>query len=235
MRSFLHRALTLLMILCLLLPSAACAELSKGDSGEAVIELQTMLFEMGYLFYTPDGQYGSRTENAIRDYQAAKGLEETGIASAELIKMIEHEWNIYTYGEDPNYAARPDADMGYKDGMPICCTQQDMTDGNSATDYCEAHMSIRAETKKLMATGALDDAKAVYMIWRSEIVRLYNTLLSRAASGKSPPLPPHIRSISQLLKRSVRRLLRFPAILTTRQCTMPWNPPCANMPRGCAR
>ena len=56
--------------------------------GEAVEDLQGMLFDMGYLYEMPDGQFGGKTEAAVREYQQAAGLEETGVVTDELMEKI---------------------------------------------------------------------------------------------------------------------------------------------------
>ena len=54
--------------------------LVKGAKGDAVIQLQEALKTLGYLTDAADGSFGGGTERAIRDFQAAVGLEQTGEA-----------------------------------------------------------------------------------------------------------------------------------------------------------
>lgn len=54
--------------------------LKNGDSGAAVRELQTLLNQYGYRL-TVDGKFGPKTEDAVKQYQASKGLMVTGICS----------------------------------------------------------------------------------------------------------------------------------------------------------
>ncbi len=82
------RYLGLFLILCLLLTSVfAYANeqvpytiLQPGDSGEAVLALQTKLYELGYSMTETDGTYGPGTEEAVREFQSRNGLLITGIA-----------------------------------------------------------------------------------------------------------------------------------------------------------
>lgn len=62
--------------------------LQKGDKNDEVKQMQTMLVEMGYLQGTPDGSFGSKTESAVKTYQEAMGLESTGIADVETLRLI---------------------------------------------------------------------------------------------------------------------------------------------------
>lgn len=64
------------------------ATLENGDSGTAVKNLQARLKELGYLSGSADGKFGNATENAVKAYQKAAGLKETGVATATLQKEI---------------------------------------------------------------------------------------------------------------------------------------------------
>ena len=52
----------------------------KGDRGDLVMIIQQRLINLGYLTGRADGDFGSRTQQALKDYQAVHGLEEDGIA-----------------------------------------------------------------------------------------------------------------------------------------------------------
>lgn len=54
--------------------------LSRGDKNNDVITLQQRLTELGYLNDSIDGNFGTNTQTAVKLFQAAVGLEETGIA-----------------------------------------------------------------------------------------------------------------------------------------------------------
>ena len=56
--------------------------LSRGDKNNDVITLQQRLTELGYLNDSIDGNFGTNTQTAVELFQAAVGLEETGIADA---------------------------------------------------------------------------------------------------------------------------------------------------------
>lgn len=45
--------------------------LSKGSMGDDVRDVQTMLVKLGFLRYTPDGIFGSRSKQAVIDFQQA--------------------------------------------------------------------------------------------------------------------------------------------------------------------
>ena len=62
--------------------------LNVGDSGDAVMNLQRRLVELGYANGTPNGEYGQATINAVAFYQQCNGLEPDGLATAWLQSML---------------------------------------------------------------------------------------------------------------------------------------------------
>ena len=91
------RSITLLLTLLLALSAWGAAEnfaydewtpLARGAKGEAVVTLQEQLIELGYLNGAADGDFGPATERAIQGFQAAAGLEETGIADADTVEAL---------------------------------------------------------------------------------------------------------------------------------------------------
>ena len=63
-------------------------DLNVGDSGEAVLDLQRRLVELGYANGTPNGKYGPATISAVAFYQQSNGLEPDGLATAWLQSML---------------------------------------------------------------------------------------------------------------------------------------------------
>lgn len=61
-------------------PEVTYPTLTTGSSGDDVEKLQTALIEQGYLTGSADGRFGSMTEQAVRDAQAALGMTEDGVA-----------------------------------------------------------------------------------------------------------------------------------------------------------
>ena len=55
----------------------------SGDENAEVKRVQTRLKQLGYLYATPDGDFGSTTELALKAFQRKNGLSETGIADQE--------------------------------------------------------------------------------------------------------------------------------------------------------
>ena len=87
----------LVAVLCLLMAAFMCVNglamenVRRGQKGQAVREVQEMLISHGYLSGKADGAFGSKTEAAVKAFQKAKGLDETGIvgqATYEALKQI---------------------------------------------------------------------------------------------------------------------------------------------------
>ena len=62
--------------------------LKKGDSGASVKTLQEKLKALGYLTGTVDGKYGAGTEAAVKSFQKASGLTETGTADPDTLTAV---------------------------------------------------------------------------------------------------------------------------------------------------
>lgn len=70
--------------------------LKRGSTGGAVVELQKKLNELGYDCGTPDGNFGSKTDNAVRKFQADYNLKVDGIAGSTTLKKLEEISNSET-------------------------------------------------------------------------------------------------------------------------------------------
>ena len=62
--------------------------LRKNDSGNDVAQLQEMLIKLGYLSGKADGNYGSKTVEAVKAFQKANGLKVDGTAGADTQKVL---------------------------------------------------------------------------------------------------------------------------------------------------
>ena len=62
--------------------------LRKNDSGNDVAQLQEMLIKLGYLSGKADGNYGTKTVEAVKAFQKANGLTVDGTAGADTQKVL---------------------------------------------------------------------------------------------------------------------------------------------------
>lgn len=77
----------------LLLPVTTAFGFGKGASGPDVYAVQAMLKSMGYFSGSITGYYGSKTEAAVRKFQAAYGLPVTGAVDDKTLESI-----LWAYG-----------------------------------------------------------------------------------------------------------------------------------------
>ena len=67
---------------------AASPGLRRGQSGDDVKNLQYQLNAQGAGLKT-DGEFGSKTEKALRNFQRRKGMEQDGVAGSDIQKQLE--------------------------------------------------------------------------------------------------------------------------------------------------
>lgn len=68
--------------------------LQLNDSGPEVTELQRKLGDAGFYTGTVDGVFGLKTQNALKNFQSAKGLVPDGIAGPQTQKLLQ-EYRSY--------------------------------------------------------------------------------------------------------------------------------------------
>ena len=68
--------------------AAGYSTLVRGDSGDNVRKLQSRLKELGYLSGSADGSFGGQTESAVKAFQRALGLTQSGVASSSLQEKL---------------------------------------------------------------------------------------------------------------------------------------------------
>ena len=100
MKKFISILISLLVLTSMISCNASFEIIKKGAKGDIVVEIQTLLTEHGYPVGTIDGDFGKKTENAIKEYQTDNGLEVTGtIDEATYEKLIGWADCVHEYGE----------------------------------------------------------------------------------------------------------------------------------------
>src|SRR5699024_5429400 len=79
--------------LAMALPGAAGAVggMAYGDRGESVRAMQNRLTELGFFAGDVDGIYGDETQTAVKNFQTANGLANTGTADEITIARMRSE------------------------------------------------------------------------------------------------------------------------------------------------
>lgn len=60
----------------------------RGDKNETVKQIQEMLIRLGYLSGSADGDFGGKTETAIKSFQRDHGFSEDGIVTQEVLDAL---------------------------------------------------------------------------------------------------------------------------------------------------
>ena len=68
--------------------SLACAKVEMGMTGSVVQNVQYMLIDTGYLEDGADGIFGQATEDAVKRFQADKGLDVDGIVGSQTMAAL---------------------------------------------------------------------------------------------------------------------------------------------------
>lgn len=74
--------------------------LKRGDKGDDVTRLQVKLIEHNYLADGADGDYGGKTEKAVKQVQADAGLPQTGVADDDTLAYLEDHYAVYVATKD---------------------------------------------------------------------------------------------------------------------------------------
>ena len=86
------------------------SSMSQGSSGDAVAALQDALRELGFYAVASSGTYDAATVDAVKAFQSRNGLLQTGIASAELQKLIFEGKPLSARGSRVSVAVLPPID-----------------------------------------------------------------------------------------------------------------------------
>lgn len=65
--------------------------LRRGSNGKRVVALQRALATIGHDPGSADGDFGARTENAVKAFQTAVGLESDGVVGPKTIEKINEQ------------------------------------------------------------------------------------------------------------------------------------------------
>lgn len=66
--------------------------LKKGSKGQDVKSLQERLIDLHYLSGTADGDFGSKTAQAVKDFQLVNGFPQDGVAGPQTLESLFSRW-----------------------------------------------------------------------------------------------------------------------------------------------
>lgn len=108
-----------------LLMQAEYRQLKSGDDGEDVTRLQEALRELGYFDQKATGKFREATRAAVKEFQAANGLEETGTADLDTQRLL-YGGKALKKGVAPTPTPAPDEDPGDLNDMVIAGDGEEM-------------------------------------------------------------------------------------------------------------
>ncbi len=86
---------------------AIASTIKFGDSGDRVVQVQMRLQELGYFKSKATGYYGSRTEDAVKQFQQNNGLTPDGVIGTKTQEAL-----AQTYPETPQPTTQPVVRLG---------------------------------------------------------------------------------------------------------------------------
>ena len=160
--------------------------LNIGDSGEAVMNLQRRLVELGYANGTPNGEYGQATISAVAFYQQCNGMDPDGLASVWLQTVLFSD-DALTY-EQTQMAAQDAQDAeGAVEPTP---TPDAAAAADADTLYFNLVMgstgsAVTALQNRLVELGYLQSASGVYDEATRDAVIRFQGVLGVEANGEA--------------------------------------------------
>lgn len=118
-----------------------------GDEGKEVKEMQRKLCEQGFLDKKyVDGRFWTQTEEAVREFQEAVGIEADGIAWPQTVKMLDHDYGEWVVVDEGSYDTfgikqRTCKDCGFTQSKTIGYKIMDGDHGDEVADLQKALMA----------------------------------------------------------------------------------------------
>ena len=119
-------------------------KLSKGSTGNAVKEVQTLLKNKNYYTGVIDGSYGDMTVNAVKSFQKKEGLAVDGWVGPVTCKKLQGTNTNTSNTSNPNYTTFTNSKLCEKQGGDCL--------GQITAYHCGPH-SIKQALRRLGITG----------------------------------------------------------------------------------
>lgn len=157
------KCIAMLLALALLCALAvpALADMQKGAKGDDVKQLQQRLIELGFLTGSADGDFGAKTEAALKAFQAANGLEDTGIATIADTEALYADTAVDSQGN----SAAPAAGEAEAEAPAEEAETEAPAEGEAAAPEEEA----------ASATPSRETARGKLTIWGETLVPIVST------------------------------------------------------------
>ena len=105
-------------------PATGVSVLNIGNAGTQVMQIQNRLIKLGYMEGTPSGLYDTKTQEAVRLFEAACGVSPTGQLNTELLGIL-MSGNAPMYGTSYQTTVRTYTDLSVgSEGEQVVQLQQ---------------------------------------------------------------------------------------------------------------
>lgn len=176
----------------------AYTALREGDEGQLVRELQSALIEAGFLSGSADGKYGQRTAQAVADFQAANGLNNSGYADVATQGTLYETRITNSRGKAINVTILPSVDglsiSSGKTGAPVESLQAELTDLGYYTGKIDGKCASgtvsaikRFQTKNGLKSTGVADPETLTLLYSGEAISAKAT--ATPAPTATPVLP----------------------------------------------
>ena len=129
-------------------PATSYTVLRRGDKSDQVQVMQRYLATLGYLNSTPDGQFGSATERAVKLFQEANGLSADGIAGSGTLSIL--------YGDNPVSYNEYFGSSGGTSSGTVTATPTPVPDMTTVIQWASEGDNVRQYQQRLAELGYLD-------------------------------------------------------------------------------
>ena len=129
-------------------PATSYTVLRRGDKSDQVQVMQRYLATLGYLNSTPDGQFGSATERAVKLFQEANGLSADGIAGSGTLSIL--------YGDNPVSYNEYFGSSGGTSSGTTTATPTPVPDMTTVIQWASEGDNVRQYQQRLAELGYLD-------------------------------------------------------------------------------
>ena len=154
-----------------------------GTQGEIVERLQEALAELGYLSHRyVDGDYGAKTEEAVKKLQEDKGLEPDGVAWPQTLLCLMHEYGPWTVTVMPTHKA-----VGKMERTCRLCGHTESADLGLFLEAGETGDAVTALQEALVALGYELEVTGVYDRPTRRAVEQYQRDQGTTVDGRTTP------------------------------------------------
>ena len=177
----------------------AYTALRQGDEGQLVRELQSALIEAGFLSGSADGKYGQRTAQAVADFQAVNGLNNSGYADIATQGTLYETKITNSRGKAVSVTILPSVDglsvSSGKTGAPVESLQAALTDLGYYTGKIDGKCASgtvsaikRFQTKNGLQSTGVADPETLTLLYSGEAVNAKATATPKPTVTPVPPV-----------------------------------------------